>query len=162
MHLINFTASENFISLISIFSNPHLSGLTWDEDLGAFIEDSQVSSHLTPSHSCVICGSQSAKTKFETPTLGLGSFSHLGITYHQLDFIYTLNDQDDDAPYVIAQVLSFDMNNPTQIIQVHVRQLEHCDNLAMCHLSASSNWRKDEVCSRNLIIYLSFFADLII
>jgi hypothetical protein len=161
MHLINFTASENFIPPIFIFSNPHLSGLTWDEDLGAFIEASQVPSHLTP-HSCVICGSQSTKRKFETPTLGLGSFSHLGTTYHKLDFIYTLNDQDDDESYIIAQVLGFYMNNSTQTIQVHIRQLEHCDNLAMCQPSASFNWRKDEVCSRNLIIYLSFFADLII
>jgi hypothetical protein len=139
---------------IAILTNFHLSGMTWDEDLGAFIEASQTPPHLIASHSCAICDSQSAKKRSETPTLGPGCFLYLGTTYHELDFVYVLNDQDEDAPYIIAQVLSFDMDNLSQTVQVQIRQLEHYDNLAIHNLDAF-NWKKDEVCIKNLTCYVT-------
>jgi hypothetical protein len=116
--------------------------MTWNEDLGAFIEATQMSSHLMATYPCTICVSQHTKKESETPTLGLGSFSYLGITYHEQDFVYILNDQDYDAPYIISQVLSFGTKHST--IQVQVRQLEHYDDLITPNLRAS-DWKRDDV-----------------
>jgi hypothetical protein len=138
---------------ISILTKCYLSGMTWDEDLCAFKEASQMPSHSMTPHSCAICDSQSAKNKLETPTLGFGSFSYLDITYHELDFVYILNDQDNDAPYLIAQVLSFSMDSSRQTIQVQIRQLDHYDNLAI-HDLGTSYWKKDEVCINTLFVWL--------
>ena len=118
--------------------------MTWNEDSGAFIEATQMPSHLMASYPCTICVSQHAKKESKKPTLGLGSFSYLGITYHEQDFVYVLNDQDYDAPYIIAQVLSFGTKHST--IQVQVRQLECYDNLITPDLRAS-NWKRDDVCT---------------
>ena len=98
-----------------------------------------------PSQSCSICISQAAKRKSESPTLSLGSISYLGVTYHELDFIYFLRGQDEDAPYKIAQILSFTQDNTA--IQVQVRQLRHYDDLVKQKPISfqAANWRKDEV-----------------
>jgi hypothetical protein len=122
----------------------YFSGLIWDEEFGGFLEPNQITSS-TLSQTCSICISQAAKRKSESPTLSLGSISYLGVTYHELDFIYISNEQDEDAPYKIAQILSFAQDDAA--IQVQIRQLKHYDDLFKQKLTSShsANWRKDEV-----------------
>lgn len=129
--------------LYSFLINIHFSGLIWDEELGSFLETIQTPS--TPSQTCSICVSQAAKQKSESPTLSLGSIFYLGVTYHELDFIYILNEQDEDASYKIAQILSFAQDGAT--IQVQIRQLKHYDDLIKQKLTTYhlANWRMDEV-----------------
>lgn len=144
--------------ILHFLNNIYLSGLVWDEEFGAFLEPTQIFSH-TPSQTCAICGSQAAKRKSETPTLSLGSISYLGIIYHELDFVYVLDEQDEDASYKIGQILSFTQDDAT--IQVQIRQLKHYDDLVKQELSSFhlANWKKDEVLIiillYSLLIYIS-------
>ncbi len=126
------------------------SGLIWDEDLGTFLESSPAS-YTEPSQTCAICDSQAAKTKAETPFLNLGSIFYQGIVYHNLDFIYILNEQDEDSPYEIGQILSFSQNNESNIVQVKIRQLKYYDDIAKQRLNSFNlaNWKRDEVCDNN-------------
>jgi hypothetical protein len=135
-----------------------LSGLIWDEESSAFSEPTQISSCI-PLQTCAICDYQAAKRKAESPTLSLGSISYLGTTYHELDFIYVLNEEDKDAPYQIAQILNFNQDDAT--IQVQIRLLRHYDDLVKQHPTSFylANWKKDEVL---LIIACFFFANMII
>ena len=94
------------------------------------------------SQTCAICDSQAAQSK--SSAINFGSFSHLGASFHELDFIYALH-EDKDAPYIIGQILSF-TGNPDQVPQVQIRQLEHYDNLIGDESSANVNRQKDEVC----------------
>jgi len=141
--------------IIYCLNNIILSGLIWDEETGAFSEPTQVSSCT----SCSICDYQATKRKSESPTLSLGCISYLGITYHEMDFIYVLNKQDQDAPYQIAQILNFDQDDAT--VQVQIRLLKHYDDLVRQSSTSFyfANWKKDEVL---LVIVSLFFADVII
>lgn len=133
-----------------------LSGLIWDEEIGAFLEPTQISSS-TSLQTCSICDYQAIKRKSESPTLSPGCISYLGITYHELDFIYVLNKQDQDAPYQIAQILNFIQDDAT--VQVQIRLLRHYDDLV--RQSSTSfyfdNWKKDEVL---FVIRFFFSADI--
>ncbi|KAH9180823.1 S-adenosyl-L-methionine-dependent methyltransferase [Lactarius sanguifluus] len=110
------------------FNRFFCSGLIWDEDLGAFIEAAQTPPLVSPG-ACAICDSQAAQKEIQTPALNFGSFSYLGANFHELDFIYALHEQDEDAPYIIGQVLSFTRGHADQVPQVQIRQLEHYDDL---------------------------------
>jgi hypothetical protein len=94
---------------------------------------------------CAICDYQTAKSKSESPALGPGSISYLGITYHEQEFIYVLNEQDEDAPYQIAQILNF--NQDDTAIQVQIRLLKHYDDLVKQDYTSFyfTDWKKDEV-----------------
>ena len=143
--------------ILHFINNIYSSGLVWDEEFGAFLEPTQISSH-TPSQTCAICDSEAAKGKSETPTLSLGSISYLGIIYHELDFVYVLDEQDDNAPYKIGQILSFTQDNA--IIQVQIRQLKHYDDLVKQEPSSFhlANWKKDEVLIILLLYSLLIYA----
>lgn len=134
----------------------YFSGLLWDEDLGAFLEPTQVSSHSKIFQTCVICDTQAAEKKSETPTFNLGSIFYLGIAYHKLDFIYILNEQDEDACYKIGQILSFFQDDASNIVQVQIRLLKHYDSFAEHRLDFlnSASWMKDEVCNSIFICFL--------
>jgi hypothetical protein len=135
--------------------------LIWDEDLGAFLDSTQVSSSTELSQTCAICDSQAAKRKFETPILNLGSIFYLGTLFHKLDFIYIINEQDEDAPYKIGQILSFAQDNAGNTVQVQIRQLKHYDNFAEHSNSFHSvNWMKDEVCANNFTCSFTYSAIL--
>ncbi|KAH9026772.1 S-adenosyl-L-methionine-dependent methyltransferase [Lactarius pseudohatsudake] len=110
------------------FNRFYCSGLIWDEDLGAFIEAAQTPPLVSPD-ACAICDSQAAQKEIQTPALNFGSFSYLGANFHELDFIYALHEEDEDAPYLIGQVLSFTSGHADQVPQVQIRQLEHYDDL---------------------------------
>ena len=147
MNLIDFTAGEvvaYFTTNLKLLINIYVSGLIWDEEFGSFLEPTQIPSS-TLSQTCSICVSQAAKRKSESPTLTFGSISYLGVTYHELDFIYILNEQDEDTSYKIAQILSFTQDNTA--IQVQIRQLKHYDDLVKQKLTSFhlANWKKDEV-----------------
>lgn len=137
--------------IIYCFNNITLSGLIWDEETGAFLEPTQISS-CTSLQTCSICDYQASKRKSESPTLSHGCISYLGITYHELDFIYVLNEQDPDAPYQIAQILNFVQDDTT--IQVQIRLLRHYDDLVQQSPTSFffANWKKDEV----LLVIVSF------
>ena len=120
-----------------------MSGLIWDEGLGAFIEATQ-SPTAAPSQTCAICDAQVAQKESESPALDFGSFSYLGASYHELDFIYALNEQ--DAPYIIGQILSFTNGHANQAPQVQIRWLERYDDLIRHEPSANIGRKKDEVC----------------
>jgi len=64
-----------------------------------------------------------------------------------------LNEQDEDAPYKIAQILSFTQDNTT--IQVQIRELKHYDDLVKQKFTSFhlANWRKDEVLS----VFMHYF-----
>lgn len=114
--------------------------MTWDEELGAFLEATQTPSSIS-SQTCVICDFRACQSK--SPAIHSGSFSHLGTIFHELDFIYALHDE--DAPYIMGQILSFndDENQPPQ---VQIRQLEHYDNLIRHESNTNTIRTKDEVC----------------
>ncbi len=130
------------------------SGLIWDEALGAFIEATQIPPSLS-TQACLVCDSQKTQQENMKPVLSFGSFSYLGIIYHELDFIYALHEEDKDGPYIIAQILSFTSGH---IPQVQIKQLEHYDSLLEHDLSADLGRRKDEVCGMQL--YKAFFDDI--
>jgi hypothetical protein len=154
MHLIDFIAGKAFKQLYAtLMTFIYFSGLLWDEDLGAFLEPNQVFSHSGLFQTCVICDSQATEKKSETPTFNLGSIFYLGIAYHKLDFIYILNEQDEDACYKIGQILSFSQDDASNTVQVQIRLLKHYDNFAEHKLD--SFWMKDEVC--NSIFICSLF-----
>ena len=144
--------------IIYCLNNIISSGLIWDEETGAFSEPTQVSSCIS-FQTCSICDYQATKRKSESPTLSLGCISYLGITYHEMDFIYVLNKQDQDAPYQIAQILNFDQDDAT--VQVQIRLLRHYDDLVRQSSTSFyfANWKKDEVL---LVIVSLFFADMVI
>jgi hypothetical protein len=121
------------------------SGLIWDEGPGAFIEATQ-SPSPTSSQACVICDAQVAQKESESPALDFGSFSYLGATFHELDFIYAQALRGQDAPYIIGQILSFTNGHANQAPQVQVRWLEHYDDLIRHEPSANVGRKKDEVC----------------
>jgi hypothetical protein len=131
--------------IIYCLNNMISSGLIWDEETGAFLEPTQIS--CTSLQTCSTCDYQASKRKSKTPTLSLGCISYLGITYHELDFIYVLNKQDQDAPYQIAQILNFVQDDTT--VQVQIRLLRHYDDLVRQSPTSFyfSNWKKDEVLS---------------
>ncbi|KAF8503256.1 S-adenosyl-L-methionine-dependent methyltransferase [Russula emetica] len=125
----------------------YCSNLIWDEDLAAFLESTQDPFNTELSHFCAICDSQAIKRKSETPILNLGSIFYLGMVYHKLDFIYVLNEQDEDAPYEIGQILNFSQDNANNTIQLQIRKLKHYDDFAVKHehnLFNQANWKKDE------------------
>ncbi len=132
------------------------SGLIWDEDLGAFLEPTQDPSYTKLSQTCAICASQAAKRKSETPLLDHDSIFYLGTVYHKLDFIYVLNEQDEDAVYKIGQILSFAQDNAANIAQVQISQLKHYDDIVKHRFNSFNlaNWRKDEVCDNNFTFIL--------
>jgi hypothetical protein len=139
----------------------YFSGLLWDEDLGAFLESTSVSPSFTElSPTCVICDLKAAKKKSETPILNLGSIFYLGTVYHKFDFIYVLNEQDEDASYKIGQILSLSEDNAGNTVQVQIRQLKHYDDFAMHELNSFNlaNWMKDEVCSNNFVYSFTYIA----
>jgi len=121
------------------------------------VESTQISDVAQP---CALCDSQAAKNKSECPTINLGSISYLGARYHELDFIYAINEQDEDAPYMIAQVLSFSQDHTSQSVQVQIRQLRHYDDLVQSGQTPFNiaNWKKDEVF---IGIYLFFCSNVI-
>jgi len=122
----------------------YCSGLIWDEDLGAFLETTQTSSSIGSSQTCAICDSQAVKEKSEGPILNLGSISYLGTQYHELDFIYVINKEDEDSPYIIAQVLSFSQDDASKTIHVQIRLLKHYDCLVKQGLTFDLPNLKDE------------------
>ena len=135
----------------------YFSGLIWDEDLAAFLDFTQDLSYTDLSQSCAICNSQAIKRKFETPIFNLDSIFYLGIVFHKLDFIYILNEQDEDAPYEIGQILNFVEDIANNTIQVRIRRLKHYEDFATKHQLDSfyqTNWKKDEVCVNNIIVLL--------
>jgi len=87
-----------------------------------------------------------AQKESKNPALTFGSFSYLGASFHELDFIYALHEEEGDAPYIIGQVLSFTNGYGNQAPQVQIRQLEHYDDLIRYKLSADLGRKKDEVC----------------
>ena len=140
----------NLINLIN-FSN-----LIWDEDCAAFLESIQDSSN-TPSKSCVICNFQAIKKKSETPIFNLGSIFYLDTVFHQWDFIYILNEQNEDAPYEIGQILGFFQDNSNNTIQLQIRRLKHDDDFIV---SRFFNQGKDEVCVNNFSCSFTYIAIL--
>jgi hypothetical protein len=137
----------------------YFSNLIWDEDLAAFLESTQDSSD-THSNICAICVSQAIKRKSETPILNLGSLFYLDTVYHKLDFIYLLNEQDEDAPYEIGQILSFAQDNHNTI-QLQIRRLKHYDDFVAKHKLYSfnqANWKKDEVCHNSFTCSFTYIA----
>jgi hypothetical protein len=154
MHLIDFIASKSLyiiILYIILIALIYFSNLIWDEDLAAFLESTHDPS-TEFSQSCAICNSQAIKTKSETPYFNLGSIFYLGIAYHKLDFIYVLNEQDEDAPYEIAQILDFVQDNRNNTIQLQIKNLKHYDDFIAKHRLNSfnqANWKEDEVCNNN-------------
>jgi hypothetical protein len=113
----------------------------------------------TPLEACVICDSQATKRKFETPFFKLGSIFYLDTVYHKLDFIYLLNEQDEDAPYEIAQILDFTQNDSSSTLLLQIRRLKHYDDFAARHGLDSftkANCKKDEVCDHNF----EYFSNL--
>lgn len=120
----------------------YFSNLIWDEDLAAFLESTHDPS-TEYSQTCVICDSQAIKRKSETPILNCGSIFYLGIVYHKLDFIYVLNEQDEDAPYEIGQILNFAQNNGNDTIQLQIRKLKYYDDFA------AKNGLNQVVCDNN-------------
>jgi hypothetical protein len=73
-----------------------------------------------------------------------------------LDFIYFLNEQDEDAPYEIGQIVDFAQNNSNNTLQLQIRRLKHYDDFAAKHGLNSftqANSKKDEVCNNNLNYY---------
>lgn len=142
-----------FIILLTLF---YFSGLVWHEDLGAFLESTQVSSHPELSQTCAICDSQAAEKKSETPFLDLGSISYLGTVFHKLDFVYILNEQNEDASYRIGQILSFAQDNASNTVHVQIRHLKHYDDFAEQNFTFNlANWMKDEVCKSNFFLFLN-------
>ena len=124
------------------------------------MESTQDFSHTELSQTCAICDCQAAKKRSETPILDSGSIFYLGTVYHKLDFIYILNEQNEDALYKIGQILSFSQDNTSNTIQVQIRQLKHYDNFAEHGLNSIAkfnlaNWMNDEVCYNNFT-YFSF------
>lgn len=104
---------------------------------------------------CAICDSKAAKKKSESPIFSLDSIFYLGTRYHEMDFIYALNKHDEDAPYMIAQVLSFLQDGLSQTIQVQIRQLKHYNDLVEHDIASLNlaNWRKDEVCNNISLVH---------
>lgn len=162
MHLIDFTAGKVFFGQLYVILTAfvYFSGLLWDEDLGAFLEFTKVTfpSHSELSQTCMICDSQAAQKKSETPTLDLGSIFYLGTAYHKLDFIYVLNKQDKDACYKIGQILSFSQDNATNTVQVQIRLLKHYDNFAESNSFNLANWMKDEVCNNCFVLFFYLYC----
>jgi hypothetical protein len=79
-----------------------------------------------------------------------------------LDFIYVLNEQDEDAPYEIGQILSFAQDH-TNTIQLQIRMLKHYDDFAAKHGLNSfnqANWKEDEVCDNNFTCSFTYIAIL--
>jgi hypothetical protein len=71
-----------------------------------------------------------------------------------LDFIYILNEQDEDAPYKIGQILSFAQDNASNTVQVQIRLLKHfAKHRNSFHLA---NWMKDEVCNNNFTYLFTY------
>lgn len=106
------------------------------------MEATQIPSPIS-SQTCAICNSRAAQSI--SPAINLGSFSHLGDSFHELDFIYALHEEDNDAPYTIGQILSFN-EDANQGPQVQIRQLEHYDDLIRHESSANVSSEKHEVC----------------
>jgi hypothetical protein len=154
MDLIDFIAGKSLyiiILYIILIALIYFSNLIWDEDLAAFLESTH-SPSTEFSQTCAICDSQAIKTKSETPIFNFGSIFYLGIAYHKLDFIYVLNEQDEDAPYEIAQILDFSQDNENNTIQLQIRKLKHYDDFAAKHslnFFNQANWKGDEVCNNN-------------
>jgi hypothetical protein len=73
-----------------------------------------------------------------------------------LDFIYVLNEQDEDSPYEIGQILSFSQNSESDMVQVKIRQLKYYDDIAKQRLNSLNlaNWKRDEVCDNNFLYSL--------
>ena len=133
----------------------YFSNLIWDEDLAAFLESTQDSSK-TYSKTCVICDSQAIKRKSETPILNLGSIFYQDTVFHKLDFIYLLNEQDEDAPYDIGQILDFAQDNPNNTIQLQIRRLKHYDNFVARQGFNQANSKKFEVCNNNFTCFFTY------
>jgi hypothetical protein len=80
-----------------------------------------------------------------------------------LDFIYVLNEQDEDAFYKIAQILDFAQDNKTNTIQLQIRKLKHYNDFAAKHGLDSfhqANWKKKEVCNNNFSCSFTYIAIL--
>lgn len=109
---------------------------------------------------CVICDLKAAKKKSETPILNLGSIFYLGTVYHKFDFVYVLNEQDEDASYKIGQILSLFENNAGNTVQVQIRLLKHYDDFALHELNSFNlaNWIKDEVCNNSFHLFLYLYC----
>ena len=114
------------------------------------MEGTQSPSQMS-SQTCAICDSHKAQKESKSPALDFGSFSYLGATFHEFDFIYALHEQ--DTPYIIGQILSFTDGHANQAPQVQIRQLEHYDDAIGHELSANVGKKRDEVCA----ILLSFY-----
>jgi hypothetical protein len=109
------------------------------------MEATQTPSPLS-SQTCAICDSQAAQSTM--PAINLGSFSHLGASFHELDFIYALHEEDTDAPYIIGQILSFN-DDANQVPHIQIRQLGHYDLIGP-QSSANLSRKKDEVCHMHI------------
>jgi hypothetical protein len=134
----------------------YFSNLIWDEDLAAFLESTYDPS-TEFSETCAICDSQAIKRKSETPILNNGNIFYLGTVYHKLDFIYILNEQDEDAPYEIGQILDFAQNNKNNTIQLQIRKLKHYNDFAAEHKLNSFN---QMVCDNNFSYSFTYIAIL--
>lgn len=80
-----------------------------------------------------------------------------------MDFIYILNEQDEDALYEIGQILNFTQDITNNIIQVQIRRLKHYEDFATKHkldFFYQANLQKDEVCVNNLIVLFTYIAML--
>jgi len=77
-----------------------------------------------------------------------------------LDFIYVLNEQDEDAPYKIGQILNFAQDNANNTIQLQIRKLKHYDDFAAGHRDSFNQayWKKDEVCDNNFSFSFTYTA----
>lgn len=117
----------------------------------------------TNSQTCAICDSQAIERKFKVPIFDLGSIFYLGIYYHKLDFIYVLNEQDEDAPYRIGQILNFAQDDANNTIQLQIRILQYYNDFAAKYGLSSfnqANWIKDEVCDNYLSYSFTYIAIL--
>jgi hypothetical protein len=78
-----------------------------------------------------------------------------------LDFIYFLNEQDEDAPYEIGQLVNFSQDNSNNTLQLQIRRLKHYDDFAARHGLNSftqANSKKNEVCDNNFYYYFTYNA----
>ncbi|KAI9511110.1 S-adenosyl-L-methionine-dependent methyltransferase [Russula earlei] len=141
---LHWLAADEMEPLEDVGNKFYCSGLIWDEDFGAFVQPIQAP-YAMPTQACASCDSQAAKKKSECPTLRLGSILYLGTRYHELDFIYAINEQDEDAPYIIAQILNISQDT-SQSVQIQIRQLKHYADLVKQEQAFinMANWKKDE------------------
>jgi len=77
-----------------------------------------------------------------------------------LDFIYVLNEQDENASYEIGQILDFAQDSATNTIQLQIRKLKHYNDFVAKHGLNSfdqANWKNDEVCNMNSVFFFYLY-----